>query len=427
MSVSRMFALVAVAFAIGVSSRPLSAETLSYRGVRVEHDFADKSYAKAIARIVAYAARQARALGYDMPDQFLVNATVKSGGETRLSTTGDFQIRLLLAAEKQLLSPKKSGINHVYGFAHEVGHCCMYRIIKERPWMNTGATEGWATYYGAWVLDGLLEEYGAELWPDAYDYSRLGLSKSVKRWRSSRDEIHRGAYHWSKLVGIVGEKGVAELFRAIQDAGLDAFAADAEMRKLLAGRKKHGKQLAKWWKGASKDLLTKLTRSEFETETIECKQLAEKPETLQRDSGKPAKSMSWPGDSGAAVSFRVKAKDLYLTEVHVYGQRYGRKTDDSFFIWLLDDEFKPIRKFAVPYEDFEHGDPHWEKIAVKPTRVPKEFYVCVVYHAASTKGVYRYHDGESSGESFTGVPGESSRSYAKGDWLIRAVVDKRRR
>lgn len=418
-------ALVATLLVVASTAPVHAGETLAYGRVTVEHDLSEKAYPKAIAKIVDFAATRAVGLGYDMPDAFRVHVTVDPRQAVRLSTTGDEQIRLRLKSEDQLGAPRKTGIFHVYGLCHEVGHCCQYRILEERAWMSTAACEGWAHYYGARTLDLLFEEHGEEIWPDEHDYSNRGLEKSLRRWKRAKEGIDRGAYLWHELAEILGEKGVAKLFHAIQDAGIDPFDAEAQIEALLSEHRKKQK-LLDWWKRAQDVFVTALERSDFETDTLPESKLGKRAETLERDSGEPRDKISWPGDAGAAVRFEVEGKDCYLTEIRVYGQRYGIQTDESFHLWLLDDAFKPIRRYTVPYEAFAYGKPHWETFRVEPTRVPREFYVCVVFHALSNKGVFRFHDGDGSGASFTGVPGERARAFDKGDWLIRAVVREKR-
>ena len=237
-----------------------SGETVTYGKVRVEHELGAKEYPRAIAKIVDFAAGRARKLGYDMPEEFLVQVTLNPGKPLRLSTTGDYQIHVELQRKSQLLRPAESHVNHVYGFCHEVGHCCQYRIIKERPWMTTGAAEGWAHYYGSRMVELLFAQEGETLWPDAHDYSDRGLAKRLKAWKRSKNEVDRGGYLWHQLVEIVGEKGVPDLFRKIQEAEIDAFNARKEVGAVLS-KHKQGKKLVKWWKAAAEHFVEKLEKS----------------------------------------------------------------------------------------------------------------------------------------------------------------------
>lgn len=57
--------------------------------------------------------------------------------------------------------------------------------------------------------------------------------------------------------------------------------------------------------------------------------------------------------------------------------------------------------------------------------MPARFLIVVGFNATFTKGVYVSRDAQNSGESFTGLPGQTPRTYRDGDWLIRARLDQR--
>jgi len=412
---------------LSFSTAAWAQNTYEYRRVRVEHNIGkqDEAYIKAIAKIVDFAASRAIEYGFDMPTQFRVTVHLDPNQNVRLSTTGDFQIHFSIQNTNQLLAPAKSGVNIVYGLCHEIGHICQYRILKPRAWMSTGACEGWAHYFGAHVVDLLFKKHGKKIWPDEHDYSNKGLKKALMRMKSARDETNQGADRWNRLASIVGIKGVPGFFRRLNDAGIDAFNAAADVERVLSKEKK-GSKLVKWWKEARQVLVKELEKSAFKTETVKKRALSGKPKLLSHDEGDPTGKVSWPGSSGAAVAFEVSRNSMYLTEVHVYGMRYGKKTDEHFFLWLLDDEFKAITCFSIPYEEFAYGPAHWETLEVPPTLVPRDFFICVIYNSESDKGVFRYHDGSAGANSFSGVPGEAVRGYNNGDWLIRAVVRRKK-
>lgn len=93
-------------------------------------------------------------------------------------------------------------------------------------------------------------------------------------------------------------------------------------------------------------------------------------------------------------------------------------------IWLCDASFKKITEFPCPYYMFQRGDPKWVTIPVKPTQVPPEFVVCVGFNPTGTRGVFVHHDSGSSGGSFLALPGSQGRPFAKGDWLVRAMLQE---
>ncbi|MHC4520024.1 MAG: hypothetical protein ACYTAS_15650, partial [Planctomycetota bacterium] len=86
-------------------------------------------------------------------------------------------------------------------------------------------------------------------------------------------------------------------------------------------------------------------------------------------------------------------------------------------------DLKVIAEFTFRYAKFTRGGPRWVTLKTVPTSVPQDFVICVGFNPARTKGVYVSRDKESSGDSLTGLPGRGSRSFDKGDWLIRARVD----
>ena len=131
-------------------------------------------------------------------------------------------------------------------------------------------------------------------------------------------------------------------------------------------------------------------------------------------------------DGGHAVRFEApdQGEGWMLTAVRIHGSRYGypRPPREDFKVFLCDDQFKPIAEFAFPYSKFERGNSKWVTLEVKPTKVPKTFILGVGFNPTATKGVYLSHDRQGSGRSLVGLPGEESRPFTQGDWLIRAKV-----
>jgi hypothetical protein len=54
--------------------------------------------------------------------------------------------------------------------------------------------------------------------------------------------------------------------------------------------------------------------------------------------------------------------------------------------------------------------------------VPKTFVLVVDFNPTQTKGVHLSHGGEGSGRSVVGLPGDESRPFKQGDWLIRGKI-----
>jgi hypothetical protein len=81
----------------------------------------------------------------------------------RLFNDGQDRFVLSLTSVDQLQPPSKSGIFHVYGLCHELGHLAMYRVIKRHEWLSTAAAEGWAHSVGSRLVDCVFAAEGAQL------------------------------------------------------------------------------------------------------------------------------------------------------------------------------------------------------------------------------------------------------------------------
>jgi RNA polymerase sigma-70 factor (ECF subfamily) len=147
------------------------------------------------------------------------------------------------------------------------------------------------------------------------------------------------------------------------------------------------------------------------------------PRELALDDGKMKGRRSIAG-GGHAVRFEAPGEGWMLTAVRIHGSRYGypRPPREDFKVFLCDDKFQQIAEFPFTYAKFERGDAKWVTLEVKPTKVPKMFILGVNFDPTQTKGVYVSHDSEGSGRSVVGLPGEESRPFKQGDWLIRAKI-----
>lgn len=150
---------------------------------------------------------------------------------------------------------------------------------------------------------------------------------------------------------------------------------------------------------------------------------------LTHDDGKPAGKKSIAG-SGHAVRFESPGDGWLLTSVRLHGSRYGypKPPNENFTVYLCDENFQQIAAFPFPYSTFKRGPEDWVRMAVKPTKVPAKFIVCVGFDPSATKGVYVSHDGQKkkdgdSPSSFTGLPGDTPQPFAQGNWLIRVRLE----
>jgi RNA polymerase sigma-70 factor (ECF subfamily) len=147
---------------------------------------------------------------------------------------------------------------------------------------------------------------------------------------------------------------------------------------------------------------------------------------LSHDDGKRVGKRSF-GGGGHAVKFSTPNRNSYLKGVRIYGSRYGdqRPPREDFSVWLCDENFDPIEEFKFPYSLFKRrGQARWVTLKTDKTKLPAEFIICVGFDPHQTKGVYVYHDSESSGNSLSGLPGDDMEEFTEGDWLIRAVIEQ---
>ncbi|MCK5001163.1 MAG: tetratricopeptide repeat protein, partial [Anaerohalosphaera sp.] len=147
-----------------------------------------------------------------------------------------------------------------------------------------------------------------------------------------------------------------------------------------------------------------------------------KPIELLHDDGKSAGKWSLAG-GGHAVRFTAAAGST-LEGVRIYGSRYGdaKAPNEDFSVWLCDTGYNPIEEFKFPYSKFaKRGYLNWVNLKTASTALPDEFIICVGFDAEQRKGVYVHHDGQSSGNSLSGLPREME-AFDKGDWMIRAII-----
>lgn len=161
--------------------------------------------------------------------------------------------------------------------------------------------------------------------------------------------------------------------------------------------------------------------SDSSSANISLSQLSGEPNELKNDDGTAAGRKSFP--LGIASAFKVDSDDHYLTNVKIFASRYGlpQPPKEDFVVTLCDKDFKPIADFSFPYSRIEYGVADWVTLRLKPTKVPREFVICLNFHPTRTNGVYISHDAE--GKSLVGLPNKQAGSFSGGDWMIRAIVD----
>lgn len=382
-----------------------------------------QDYAKAVA-LAAQAARDAAAgYGFDMPAS--VTVYIGLGDATRLFSDGDSSLHLTVRSEADLHKPSESGVFIIYGICHEIGHIAMYRAVRERMWMTSAAAEGWAHSLGSRLVDDVYEREGGDLWPDSYNFLQDGTMRLDRQMRAQdKSQITVGAGLWQALCGIIGEKGIAELFTAWGGAEVDPADPGAALRRTLL-EKHDDARLSDWWNDAEPLFVTARPKSEFAARTGAAGELSGEPTELMVDDGESAGHRSIAG-GGHAVLFEAPGDSFYLTGVRIYGARYGNPSPprEDFHVWLCDEDFKEIADFEFPYSTFARGNPQDVKLSVDPTKVPVKFVIIVGFNPTSTRGVFVHHDKAGSGKSFVTLPGRPGGALENGDWLIRAVVDE---
>ena len=393
---------------------------------KVTYSGIDKVYAKAIAR-TATAARAVAAeqFGFDMPETVFVSVRCERSAAVRLYNGGSDSMFLTLRSERDLRKPSESGIFNLYGLCHEIAHLAMYRVIRDHGWMTTAAAEGWAHYLGSRIVDEVHAREGEGLWPDPYDYLADGTRRLERELAGEKPSpVASGAGLWKELTGIVGDKKIAGIFKVWGKAKPDPADPAAVLRKTLLKAHKD-ERLSDWWDKAEPVLIFKRPKSGFAARTAKRSELSGRADVLIDHDGTPASHRSIAG-GGHAVRCSVRGDGWYLTQVAIYGSRYGRPgaPREDFHVWLCDKDFKTIADFPFPYSKFKRGSPGWVALPVKPTNVPPDFIVCVGFNPTRTKGVFVHHDKEGGGNSLVGLPGKGTREFREGDWLIRVSVDQ---
>ncbi len=197
--------------------------------------------------------------------------------------------------------------------------------------------------------------------PDEYNYLADGAERFEGQLKSPEPtDFIKAAALWKELAELAGEKEMANIFQAWAKADVDpADPGDALRRALLKGRQ-DTENLEKWWNKAESLFILTHPKSGFTAITADKKELAGKPLEIKYDDGRQANKKSIAG-SGHAVRYQVPGNNWYLTQVKLYGSRYGypRAPKEDFHIWLCDKDFKVIADFPQPYGRFKTGNPRW--------------------------------------------------------------------
>ena len=399
-------------------------------GATVEFRGIERTYAEAMARLVeAVRHAYARDFGAGMPDRVVVRVDCDRSNQVRLFNDGADRVMLSLESPDQLRKPSETGLFHIYGVCHELGHIAMYRTLRNRDWLSADACEGWAHYAGSVMVDTVYDELGPDLWPDKYDYRQDGTRRLDQQLGKDKpDGVVATAGRWRELDKLIGRKNFGKLFAAWNDATIMPADPGAGVLQAAMPMAKDSDRLKRWIEGFAKDGLVKVEASRTRKRTIAAARLSGEPLTLKHDDGSAEGKKSIAG-SGHIVRFASpRGGEFYLTHVDVFAARYGapQPPREDFTITLCDPQLKPIASWKKPYATIERGEPKWYAVAVPPTAVPREFAVCLSFQPTATRGVFVHRDDSSSGHSLTGLPGRGGDALADGEWMIRVRIDSPR-
>ncbi|MFC1451807.1 hypothetical protein ACFLSJ_00510 [Verrucomicrobiota bacterium] len=155
------------------------------------------------------------------------------------------------------------------------------------------------------------------------------------------------------------------------------------------------------------------------------------PTALEYGDGKADGKKSLGGD-GEMIKFTLPTGPGSMKKVagiRIHGSRYGhpKPPEESFYIFIMDEELGMVHMETAPYSLFERGDQKWVRVRFKDSvNVPAAFWVVLDFKAHRTKGVYVSYDTSTGGEnSRAGLPGKEPRDVDfGGDWMIRVDLSR---
>ncbi len=404
-----------------------TAETVTGPHVRVDYSGINPRQARSIAEVIS-AARQVYVgeFAADMPATVIAEVECGSSHPTRLYTDGRDHIFLSLSSARKLAPPPASGVFNLYGFCHELGHVMMYRLLKERDWMTSAAAEGWAHYAGSVVVDAVYAAEGQSIWFEPYDYRADGTMRLERQLAAEHpSKVDRGAGLWRDLERIIGRRGFVKLFAAWQAAVIEpAKPEQALLATVVKSFPQREAALKTWWRKAAPLFAQPASVSRTKAVRVSTDRLTGKPLELAYDDDADEGKRSIAG-GGHARRFTAPGESWYVSAVSVYGARYGRPRETgTFVVALCDAEMQRITIWKKPYMTFERGPLQWVRMEVEPTRVPREFYICLDFRPTATKGVYVAYDDSTRGNSLVAKPGRPGSPFEHGDWMIRVELDQ---
>jgi hypothetical protein len=192
-----------------------AAASLKLEHVLIFHPGIAQNYVVAIGEVTARArAAAVEEFGFDMPPIITVYIAIVPSEPPKLWTDGASRIYMRIRSTQDLRQPAESSIFQIYGLCHEIGHMAMYRLIRNARRTTAEAAEGWAHYLGSRLVDAVHARSGPELWPDRYDYLEDGTQRlQTQLAATERTADVNAAATWKELTELVGDRGVAPIFR----------------------------------------------------------------------------------------------------------------------------------------------------------------------------------------------------------------------
>jgi len=409
--------------------RGTDSETARQSHATVRYANIPREYADAIARLASVAREiMVDELGLEAPDEISITVTKEAGRPVLLYTDNQDRLVLRVPTPSQLRRPQRSGIDYVYALSRELGRMSITRPTRASTCLVPAAVEGWAHYIASVLVDRLHGAVGSRLWPDEYDYLKSGTQRLDAQLASSvQPPIVRAAGLWRTLAGLLPKRGMKDCFRAIGKLKADSTDSRSIVLEPLLKMATDETAINDWWRRAAAVLFTAQATENDRPETVEPKSLSASPIVLRYDDDKgEGQETLLCGEY--VVRFVAPPTPWYLTAVSFCGAGFGSASSGPPIakIRLLDDQKRVLARLQSPYSFGRRREAQWVTMPVAPTRVPAVFFLCVEFAAGRSWEVSVQYDHDSRGHSLIGMPGGQFMPFDRGDWMIRAELDRPR-
>jgi hypothetical protein len=416
---------------------PIASDVLTFNkpGVTVKTTRIDKAYGEAFANILVEARKEyERSFGLSLPAMLVLEAERDPQGSARLWTDGDSRIFLTISEHRQLAPSPKSGIFHIYGMCHELGHIVMYQDMRNLVGLPDDVGEGWAHYAGSVVLDEVAARLGEDIWPEAFDVAGIEGSARLKRQVEGKDWTNLNpTTRAAKVFYELEKKHGRELLGQALNKALAKKPSGKELMPLLVEsvRELTGDPQAGDW--IPQSVMEPSIRWEVGERKVEdnffdeLKSITTNRGTLLYYDDDTADGKQSMAGSGHAVLFRAPEGKRKLLGIEVFGSRYGGFMPplENFTVFICDEDFTPLHEFNRPYGLFKRGAARWVQVPLDPVTLPERFYVCISFNPTASKGVFvHYDDSVTRSHSRTALPFSHMMDVKeKYDWMMRVRLD----